>query len=319
MRLPAWLVRLYPPAWRSRYGEEFEALLEESLRSPLDVVDVILGALDARFFLFNKIDWRTFIMVNKLRTTILIVFSAYIAFIMGGIGLVGVVDDSPVADLMKTGTAKGLLISWNTVEAASAIALFTVIVGGMPLAAALFRRAFKSRRIMNWLLVPLFSSLVFALYCFFWFSISKGWIHIPGVLQYVSEFNFPLGNKLILGGYILVLIIGASVNTLAIWKAITSVEQDAPDLPHLYRFSFYMAVILSIAMLVMLIGTLIFGWLAHAALPDWFTSNQGLLLTNTTFSYGVTVAVMAVSTAAAIFGLLRGRASLQAGREHPAG
>jgi len=27
-RLARWLTRLYPPAWRERYGEEFEALLE---------------------------------------------------------------------------------------------------------------------------------------------------------------------------------------------------------------------------------------------------------------------------------------------------
>lgn len=42
------LMRLYPAAWRRRYEEEFLALLEERPLSPFDVVDIALGALDAR-------------------------------------------------------------------------------------------------------------------------------------------------------------------------------------------------------------------------------------------------------------------------------
>jgi len=41
------LVRLYPAAWRRRYGDEFEALLEERALGPFDVADVLLGAFDA--------------------------------------------------------------------------------------------------------------------------------------------------------------------------------------------------------------------------------------------------------------------------------
>lgn len=42
-----WLVRLYPRAWRRRYGAEFQALLEQQALSPEGVVDVLRGALDA--------------------------------------------------------------------------------------------------------------------------------------------------------------------------------------------------------------------------------------------------------------------------------
>ena len=41
------LVRLYPASWRARYGEEFEALLEERPLGPFDVADVLLSAVDA--------------------------------------------------------------------------------------------------------------------------------------------------------------------------------------------------------------------------------------------------------------------------------
>ena len=42
------LIRCYPARWRARYGEEFEAILEERPLGPFDVADILLGALDAR-------------------------------------------------------------------------------------------------------------------------------------------------------------------------------------------------------------------------------------------------------------------------------
>jgi hypothetical protein len=41
-------VRLYPSAWRTRYGEEFEALLEDRVRSWEDVADIALGGIGMR-------------------------------------------------------------------------------------------------------------------------------------------------------------------------------------------------------------------------------------------------------------------------------
>ena len=43
-----WLVRLYPKAWRERYGEEFSEVLAGQHASVGLIVDVLGGALDAR-------------------------------------------------------------------------------------------------------------------------------------------------------------------------------------------------------------------------------------------------------------------------------
>jgi hypothetical protein len=48
------LVRLYPARWRDRYGDEFEALLDERPLGPFDVADIILGALDAQLRLRGR-------------------------------------------------------------------------------------------------------------------------------------------------------------------------------------------------------------------------------------------------------------------------
>src|SRR5512146_1808056 len=47
----ALLLRCYPARWRDRYGDEFAAVLEERPLGPFDVVDVMLGALDAHLHL----------------------------------------------------------------------------------------------------------------------------------------------------------------------------------------------------------------------------------------------------------------------------
>ncbi len=48
MRLVIWMLRLYPPAWRERYEAEMVALLEHYEVTPWTVLDLLIGALDAR-------------------------------------------------------------------------------------------------------------------------------------------------------------------------------------------------------------------------------------------------------------------------------
>jgi hypothetical protein len=315
MNTRAWLVRLYPRGWRERYGREFEALLEECLHSPLDALDVALGALDAHLGIIRDINWRLMNMVNKLRTTILIVFAAYIGFVVAGFSLVGLVDDSPAAQLMKTDAA--LHAAWTTIAAASAVALLATVTGGLPLAIAVIRRALtSSRRDLRLLLVPVFAFLALVLYGFFLASIGLGWLHIPGVARIVSPDDFPVGNKLVLGGLMLVFVLGAAGSTAAVWKVVAGTEEEdsfkALGRPvKLYRFAWAPAVVTTAGMLVMLGGTLAFGWLAYAALPGWFAADQGLLLSNTSLSYWIIVAVMILSTAAALFGLARSRPAMK--------
>jgi hypothetical protein len=47
-RLARWLVRLYPRDWRERYGEEFEALLQEGSGEFRALVNVLCAALRER-------------------------------------------------------------------------------------------------------------------------------------------------------------------------------------------------------------------------------------------------------------------------------
>src|SRR5207245_4156102 len=43
------LLVLYPPAWRRRYGDEFQALLAQMQPTPKILIDVVLAAWDAHW------------------------------------------------------------------------------------------------------------------------------------------------------------------------------------------------------------------------------------------------------------------------------
>lgn len=49
--MTSWLLRLYPARWRDRYGDEFAAILRERTLGPFDVLDILLGAIDAQLHL----------------------------------------------------------------------------------------------------------------------------------------------------------------------------------------------------------------------------------------------------------------------------
>ena len=303
MRSRAWLLSLYPAWWRDRYGDKFEVLLEETLHSPLDVLDVALGALDAHLDLAYGSNWRLMNMLNKLRTGILLVFAGYIGFIIGGFSLLGLVDDSPAVALMKISAPVSL--SWRLIQVCSAIALLAVVIGGLPLAFTILRRAFTaSRRDLRYLLVPLIAFLAIVLYLVVFAVIAP---------QLGPANEFTASKRLVLGGLMAVFVLGAIASTAAVWKLVSNTEAEA-DLQVLgrtppikvYEPAFTGAAITTLCLLLMLAGTLSFGWLAFNALPDWLAGDFGLLLTSTSVSYSATILVMALSTAVAIFGLARG-------------
>ena len=314
-----WLARLYPRAWRERYADEFEALLEQCLHSPLDVVDILLGAVDAHLLLLNgnNLTWRMMNMLNKLRTSILIVFAAYIGFIVAGMALVGLLDDSPMIPFMQVNLAPELAMT--IIRLGAVVALVAIVVGGMPLAITVIRRALTIERgNLRLLLVPVVSFLALVLYVGFIFLVASGRIQIAGVIRAVGPGNFPLGNRLMLGGAMLIFILGAIASTLAVWRIIarTDIERASfralgQDLNiSIYKFAYIPAVTAAVCMVIMLIATIVWSGLVFSALPQVFFGDYGLWQTSTQpWVYGI-IAVMLVCSIIALLGVARGRSAL---------
>ena len=82
MKYREWLLSLYPQAWRKRYGDEFQALLEQRGIRFFDLFDILRGALDAH--LHPQLTstgtvserWIQF-MVQRMRRSIILMFCAY--------------------------------------------------------------------------------------------------------------------------------------------------------------------------------------------------------------------------------------------------
>jgi hypothetical protein len=318
MNVRDWLIRLYPRAWRERYGDEFDALLEESLHSPLDVLDIFLGALDAHLELSHATNWRLMNMTNKLRTAVLIVFAAYITFVVAGFSLAAFADDSPFVPLMEGNAA--LSVAWTTIQVGSVISLLAVVIGGAPLAWTVIRRSLTSqRKDLRLLMIPLYAFFAFVLYTAFMIAVAFEIIPIPGFQPVVQNGILPPVNRVLMSGEILVFVLGAVVSTIAVWKVIsrTDVEQDTLPLPgkptvKLYEFAFGPAVIATIAMLVMFVAALVWGWLAFTARPDLLSGNLGPMMTSTLGSFSFSLVLMAIAAGAACFGIVRGRSSRKA-------
>jgi len=308
MNIRKWLVYLYPRMWRERYGDEFEILLEECLHSPLDALDILFGALDAHLELPYETNWRLMNMINKLRSTILFVFAAYVAFIVAGFSLNGLMDDSQLVPLTRSNPV--LSISYATIEIGSVIALLAIMIGGAPLAWTIIRRVFTfQRKDLGLLFVPLASFLVLVGYFFMMVYLAFN-THVLD--QPISSTGHAL-----MWGLITIFVAGAIASTIAVLKLIlhTDVEQDEFALLgksatiKLYEFAYRPALVTTLSMVVMFVATVVWGWLSYSLRPDLFIGNMGVMMTSTRGSFAFTLIVMTIATVTACIGIIRARSS----------
>jgi len=110
------LLGLFPAPWRARYGEEFEALLEERPLGPFDVADVLLAAFDAhRHFrgLAAASDTKGFVMTLRI---------GGLAAVFGGLAFAAGLIASSLDDTDEVGL-------WMWLFVAGTAALLLAMVG----------------------------------------------------------------------------------------------------------------------------------------------------------------------------------------------
>ncbi len=292
--LKRWLLYLYPQAWRARYEEEFLALLEACPLSPWTIWDVCLGAIDAHLHL-ETVTGRMFPFMNKLRTTEVIVFCAYIGFVVAGLGFGKLVEYDDFQELLHSNT--GVAVSYWTLYAGAFAALAAVLVGGLPLAFAAARYAIAAKR---WRLLALFAvpPVSLALWIAFIFLAEALNPHPAPVL------SRPLLLRIAEGGGVFGLFgLAAIASTAAV--CIVIIRSDISE--KLFRFARIPAIIAVLAMVVMFVAVLAYGITANAADPVLFAANEGIMATNTMLSLILILAMMAIATAVAVAALIRGR------------
>ena len=161
----AWrLLLLYPRAWRDRYGDEVEQLLDQHRITLWTWLDMLLGALDAHVHT-DLLPGRLTSMVHRVRTSEIAIFCAFVLFAIAWLPLTLVRDPLRVWEAATT-LHPELLAAIDSLDLAGLVATLAVLVGGVPLLVAALIQAIKARRARLLLLfgLPLLAVLALTIF-----------------------------------------------------------------------------------------------------------------------------------------------------------
>ena len=296
-----WLLRLYPTAWRARYGDEFAALLDDCPLTFFSLLDVLLGALDAHIAPLDT-SGRILRMLHRPRRTAIVVFCAYIAFVLAGMSYQQSIEDDLRA---LNGPHPDISLAYHVVLFVAPLSLLAILVGGTPIGLVAILRALRHRR---WDILALFAvpPISLAVWLGLTWALPNVIVRAQPDVQHVgvaTSVNHPLSLALLIawGG---VFVLAAFASTAAVSIAVS--RSDLP--PTLYRFALGPATAATVTMLVMLGAVVTWGLLVRAEFPAYMFQRNGpgpTGLVAESLTWLVQVGVMAAATLAAAVALIR--------------
>ncbi len=283
-----WLLRLYPRPWRERYADEFAALLAEYPVTPFTILDIVLGALDARFFpqiILERLD----ALMQRLRLTAFTIFGAFVAFVVAGMGFQKMTEYDDFMELAHHNIVVG--ITYVLVVIGAVAALAGVLAGGVPIALASLRYAVQHRRwdILSRYAVPPLTLVVLAGYLKLMAHID----HQPHVHTLLTDVTF--------GGFVALFLLSAIASAAAVISAINRSEVNE----RLLRWAVVSGTLTVLSMGVVTIAMIVWGVSLWQSAPDLFFSDNGLLASSTVVSLAIVVVVMVAAAGIATRALLR--------------
>lgn len=307
------LLLIQPPAFRREYGSSITQVFRQTcldayrsngspgvMRLWLPACgDVLLGAL-AEYSLLILGTLKGLPLMVQYRRSASVIFGAFIAFVVAGIGFQK--SGEYVMQTSLPDTYPLLAISYNAMMVGAVVALLAVLVGGIPIALAALRYAVAHRRgdILARFAVPLVALLVIIADGFIVVSYNIGG-NTPATIHTPARFAA-------IGLLVVLFILGAIASAYALLDAIARAE--VPE--GLLRFALLPCVVATIAMVVMVLAHLLWSFTLWQNAPDIFWGDDGLLATSTLVGMVVQVVVMVVATVIAIRALVQGFAARNA-------
>lgn len=287
------LVRLYPRAWRERYGEEFLAVLEQRPASVSDLFDVALGALDA-WLRPQMVSERKMVVVDRMRSSVLLVLWAWVGLVAAGVGFQKMTEYEDFVRAARDSVAVG--VAFYAVMIGAVLSLAAVVVGGAPVAFAALRKALAEGRkdVPLMFCVPPLSLAGFVGYALVLVGVVYPALGRPAVHD---PMNVALFLSLV-GAFLLAVVASA----WAVSAAVRRSELGGRPI----RYALYPSAVAAASMVVVLAGTALWGVALRAQAPALFAGDEGILSTPTYVTWLAIVAVMAASTAVALVAAARG-------------
>lgn len=240
--------------------------------------------------------WNRSWSMSRIRSSAILVFCAYIAYTLVGLGFMKSNEEVVKSSLPTAHPALGA--AYLLVEAAAGLGLLAVLIGGLPIALTALRGALATRR---WGVVALFAVPPVALLVWLGYT----WLLLNVIFPSHAGTNVhqTLGFGLALS-WMALFILAAVASVAAVSAAISRSEVA----PRLYRFALGPEAGVVIAMALTTIGVV--AWTAQLWMlaPQAVTASNGPLGLN--LSLGANLighsAVMLAATVVALAGLLRG-------------
>ena len=230
--------------------------------------------------------------MNRLRITMVIVFCAYIGYVVAGLIFGKMVEYDDFQELINHNTQVSL--SYTLLYAGAWVSLGAVLLAGLPIAYAASRQAIAThhpRRLWLFAVPPI--SLA-------------AWIGLGALTVWLFPGDFvakPLPLRLVVGGVFAGgFVLAAIASAWAISRLVLLGEIDA----RFFRFARVPAVITTLAMALTLGSILFWGIATRSAAPDLFIEHNGIFASDTTLTWALVLGVMAIAVLVAAAALLRG-------------
>ena len=273
------LIGLYPRAWRTRYGEEFQVLLETQPSTVRTVLNVAGWAMYERVLNLRRL------IVDRRQNSLVLMMNAYLAALAGSLNFYWTVDDTPLAAAMH---AQGMLFTtWNLVAAGSVLALAAVATIAVPAFLHIGTTALSQRRsdVLIRLAMPLCAGFVVLIWMAAAGIANAGhWVPTPWdvVGDWTAPANWPaVSTRWILGSVTFVLLlVGLVVSAISIRQVIHRVD------PGRYRQRWFAApsLVLAASIGVMALGVFGWGWFAQEYAGAAFHARNGGFFSSTNFA-----------------------------------
>lgn len=309
MRVYALLLRLCPRAFREAYGDEVTQVFRQLLRDAwaergawgalsccvAALGDLALGAL-LEYLAQVRGLWNRSGMMSRMRSSAILVFCAYILFVV-----VGMSFQKSTEDVVKSSVPTahpGVALAYQVVVGGAVIALLATLAGGLPLALAALRQAFAQRR---WGIVALFAVPPISL------AVWVGWVWMlqnvirPGQLTASNPLDT---THLFVYSFIGLFILAAIVSVLAVSVAIARSEIR----PELYRFALTPEIGVALGMLITIGAVVAWGLQMLTYAPSYLDGPDGPVGLQASLGTHVVaqIIVMSVATLIVIAGIARG-------------
>ncbi len=297
-RLAAAVVRMYPRAWRRRYGVELLDLLAARPPGPRELGDLLLGALSA-YCCIDETCGRWTAMTSVLRAVAVRTFVAWVGFCLVVVGLVKATEDPVFTSAAQAHL--GLGVGYDLIEAAAVIAGLAVLTGGLPLATRAIRDAWRRR---DRVVLGLVAIVVLAVAVVVAYPLAVLRVH-----HFTGAGSHDAANVGLFTGWLVLGALGVSATLLAIRAAVARSELPV----RLLRLAGWAATVAAASITAGVAGFVIYGLVLYTQEPGLFSSDNGLLSTPLPLTYLPTLAVGLLVAVTADQAAWRGVRSLRAG------